>query len=190
MIDEILILTFSYLMGAIPFGAIIGWYFGKDPRKHGSGNIGATNMVRVLGKKVGALVFVLDFLKCFAMVVIAKHFYGDGLAVAAGYASIIGHMFSLYLAFKGGKGVTSAVGLYFGLNYNIGILFIIVWFVAFKITRYSFLASIASCLCALLVIYFYYNIQIFLSLLTLTLVIIFKHRENISRFINKSESRF
>jgi glycerol-3-phosphate acyltransferase PlsY len=188
--DQILILTLSYLIGAIPFGVIIGKYFGKNPQNSGSGNIGATNVVRLLGKKVGATVFALDLFKCFALVLITRYFYTEYLSVLVGCTAVIGHIFPIYLGFKGGKGISSLIGLYFGLNYKLGIAFILAWLLIFKIFRYSFLSSIISSVLLLIGVYAYYDEYVFYPLLLLTIIIIFKHSKNISRFINKKEFKF
>jgi glycerol-3-phosphate acyltransferase PlsY len=148
-----LLVPIAYLMGAVPFGLLVGKSRGVDPRKAGSGNIGATNVGRLLGKKYFALVFVLDLLKgllpMLAAAYVLRHETPDRrtylLWLAVGFAAILGHMFSLFIGFKGGKGVATSTGVLLGLwpYYTVpGLIGALAWIVAFKAWRYVSLASI------------------------------------------------
>src|SRR5688572_12853050 len=143
----------AYLLGSIPFGLIVGKSKGVDPRKAGSGNIGATNVGRLLGKKFFAIVFTLDLLKgllpMLAAAFVLRYENPDRqtylLWLAVGTAAILGHMFSVFLGFKGGKGVATSTGVLLGLwpYYTIpGLVGALVWLAAFKVWRYVSLASI------------------------------------------------
>src|SRR5689334_6644328 len=143
----------AYVLGSVPFGLIVGKSRGVDPRNAGSGNIGATNVGRLLGKKFFALVFILDLLKglipMLAAALVLRHESPDRrtylLWLAVGFAAIVGHMFSLFLGFKGGKGVATSTGVLLGLwpYYTIpGLIGAAIWIVSFKIWPYVSLASI------------------------------------------------
>src|SRR5215213_4493403 len=148
-----LLVPVAYLLGSIPVGLIVGKSKGVDPRKAGSGNIGATNVGRLLGKKFFAIVFVLDLLKGLLPMLAAAYVLRGELPdrrtyllwLAVGFAAIAGHMFSLFLGFKGGKGVATSTGVLLGLwpYYTIpGLVGAGVWVIAFKVWRYVSLASI------------------------------------------------
>ena len=141
-----LLIPVAYLLGSIPFGLIVGKSKGVDPRKAGSGNIGATNVGRLLGKKFFAIVFVLDLLKGLLPMLAAAYVLrgmDEGsrkylLWLAVGFAAIAGHMFSLFLGFKGGKGVATSSGVVLGLfpYFTVpGLVALLLWFVTFKASR-------------------------------------------------------
>ena len=153
MLTLIGIVLGSYLLGSIPFGYIAGKIRGIDIREIGSGNIGATNVMRVLGKRYGYSVFVLDFLKGFGAVKISMSIATDArpdwgspeiFGILAAIASVIGHSFPLWLKFRGGKGVATAVGALFGLMPIAALIAIIIWISIFWFTRYVSLASVVA----------------------------------------------
>src|SRR5438034_11129200 len=153
MFTLVLVLVASYLLGSIPFGYLAGRTAGIDIRKAGSGNIGATNVVRVLGKRYGYPVFVLDFLKGFGAVKISMSIATDArpewgspeiFGILAAVASVIGHSFPLWLKFRGGKGVATAAGALFGLMPLATVIGVIVWISVFWFTRYVSLASLVT----------------------------------------------
>ena len=205
-----LLVPVAYLLGSIPFGLIVGRAKGIDPRKSGSGNIGATNVGRLLGKRYFALVFVLDLLKGLlpmlaAAVVLRGMPEGNRkylLWLAVGFAAILGHMFSVFLGFKGGKGVATSTGVLLGLwpYFTLpGLIGAAVWIVAFKVWRYVSLASIVGAV-AFPVAYIALGLalrwDVFgaqLPLLTFGVVmaalIVFKHRSNIARLRAGTEYR-
>ena len=150
-----LLVPLAYVLGSVPFGLIVGKSKGIDPRTAGSGNIGATNVGRLLGKRFFFVVFLLDLLKGMLPMLAAKWVLRDApevpktyaLWLLVGFAAIVGHMFSLFLGFKGGKGVATSSGVVLGLfpYYTLpGLVCLLIWFVAFKLTRYVSLASILA----------------------------------------------
>jgi glycerol-3-phosphate acyltransferase PlsY len=146
MLAELLCVVLSYLIGAVPFGYLVARLRGVDIFKAGSGNIGATNVGRVLGRKFGVLVFVLDFLKGAVPVAAVRHFLPDlpCAAVAAGLATFTGHMFPIYLNFRGGKGVATGTGVVAMLMPGATAMALAVWISVLAATRYVSLASILA----------------------------------------------
>ena len=142
--DVFLIGIISYLMGSIPFGYILTKIFlKKDIREIGSGNIGATNALRTGNKTIGYLTLILDILKAVAPVLYVKIFYQDFLYIAS-LCAFLGHVFPIWLKFKGGKGVATYVGILFAINFYFGIIFILSWFITFFISKYSSLSSLVA----------------------------------------------
>ena len=187
--DIFLIGTISYLMGSIPFGLILTKIFlNKDIREIGSGNIGATNALRTGNKTIGYSTLVLDILKAVAPVVYVKIFYQDFLYIAS-LCAFLGHVFPIWLKFKGGKGVATYVGILFAINFYFGIIFIISWFITFFISKYSSLSSLigAASIPIYLLILTQFNQVIFFTIMFV--LIFFTHRENIKRLKNKEETK-
>ncbi len=199
----ILLLLFSFLIGSIPFGFLIARSKGVDIRQHGSGNIGATNVFRTLGKKWGVLVFVLDALKGalpVALAGVASQQFGildPALAsVLAGIATILGHNFTPWLGFKGGKGIATSAGVLLALVPVASLCITVVWFLVFKISRYVSLASIAAAISlpiavGILLYLGWLKSPVLLAFSILaTLLAVWQHRSNIQRLLNGTESRF
>ncbi len=187
--DIFLIGVISYLMGSIPFGFILTKIFlKKDIRKIGSGNIGATNALRTGNKTIGYSTLVLDIFKAVAPVIYVKVFYQDFLYIAS-LCAFLGHVFPIWLKFKGGKGVATYVGILFAINIYFGIIFTISWFVTFFISKYSSLSSLVGA--ASIPIYLLFLTQfdqgIFFTIMFV--LIFFTHRENIKRLKNKEETK-
>lgn len=190
----------AYLIGAIPFGFLIGKWYHIDIRKAGSGNIGATNVTRVVGRKAGKLCFFLDFVKGALPVILATVFVPETpeLALAAAIAAILGHIFPIYLKFKGGKGVSTAAGAALALAPYPLLVALVVWVAVFLIGRYVSLASILAAVTLPVAawIFSYCNIGAEIPLPTLlfftaaAIVAILRHTENIKRLLNGTESRF
>ena len=187
--DIFLIGITSYLMGSIPFGFILAKIFlKKDIREIGSGNIGATNALRTGNKALGYSTLILDILKAILPVIYVKIFYEDSLYVAS-LCAFLGHVFPIWLKFKGGKGVATYVGILFAINIYFGIIFTISWFVTFFISKYSSLSSLIGAV----------SIPIYLLILTkfdegifftiMFVLIFFTHRENIKRLKNREETK-
>jgi len=204
----------AYLLGSIPFGLLVGLWRGIDPRKAGSGNIGATNLGRLLGGRYFALVFTLDALKGMLPVaaagfVVRGHDSGPQYTIyvfmwiAVGFCAILGHMFSLFIGFKGGKGVATSVGMALGVwpYFTIPAIFALtVFVVVFKLSGYVSLASIIAAIVyplLLVAIGLWQHWPIFAGLWPLlafcTLVsamIVYRHRGNIRRLRDGTEHRF
>ena len=187
--DIFLIGIISYLMGSVPFGFILTKIFlKKDIREIGSGNIGATNALRTGNKTIGYSTLVLDILKAVAPVIYVKIFYQDFLYIAS-LCAFLGHVFPIWLKFKGGKGVATYVGILFAINIYFGIIFAISWFVTFFISKYSSLSSLigAASIPIYLLILTQFDQGIFFTIMFV--LIFFTHRENIKRLKNKEETK-
>ena len=187
--DIFLIGIISYLMGSIPFGFILTKIFlKKDIREIGSGNIGATNALRTGNKALGYSTLILDILKAILPVIYVKIFYQDFLYIAS-LCAFLGHVFPIWLKFKGGKGVATYVGILFALNIYFGIIFTISWFVTFFISKYSSLSSLvgAASIPIYLLILTQFDQGIFFTIMFV--LIFFTHRENIKRLKNKEETK-
>ena len=199
--DIIIVILFSYLSGSIPFGLILTKIFGdKDIRNIGSGNIGATNVLRTGNKFLAALTLVLDILKGYIPVIIAQQYF-PGLIQLSCLLAFLGHVFPVWLKFKGGKGVATYLGILLALSILLGILFMFTWLTVSLIFRYSSLSSMFSSLTifvitlikdtALQSIAFntYVEEEIKLILFIFFILIIFTHRKNISNLKNKKEHK-
>ena len=194
-------ISIAYLLGSIPFGYLLVRLFrNEDVREQGSGNIGATNVARSGGTKLGVVTLLLDIGKAVAAVVIAKHL-AHGLspsgvydvAVAAAMAVVVGHVYPVWLGFRGGKGVASALGVFLVLTLPSTVGILLVFVVVFALTRYVSLASIAG-LATFPLFGFYFVAQhtpmVMFGFLFIPLLIILKHHGNIRRLMNGTESRF
>ena len=187
--DIFLIGVISYLMGSIPFGFILTKIFlKKDIREIGSGNIGATNALRTGNKALGYSTLVLDILKAIVPVIYVKIFYQDFLYIAS-LCAFIGHVFPIWLKFKGGKGVATYLGILFAINFYFGIIFIIFWFITFFISKFSSLSSLvgSASVPIYLLILTQFDQVIFFTIMFVW--IFFTHRENIKRLRNKEETK-
>ena len=199
--DVILVSFFSYLSGSIPFGLILTKIFGgQDVRKIGSGNIGATNVLRTGNKFLAALTLVLDISKGYIPVIITQYYF-PGLVLLSCLLVFLGHIFSIWLKFKGGKGVATYLGVLFALSYGLSFLFIFTWIVVSLIFKYSSLSSIFASLTVLVVTLFRENAvraidpdfviinDLKIILFIFFILIIFTHRKNISNLKNKTEEK-
>ena len=187
--DIFLIGIISYLMGSVPFGFILTKIFlKKDIREIGSGNIGATNALRTGNKVIGYSTLVLDIFKAVAPVIYVKVFYEDFLYIAS-LCVFLGHVFPIWLKFKGGKGVATYVGILFTINIYFGIIFTISWFITFFISKYSSLSSLvgAASIPIYLLVLTQFDQGIFFTIMFV--LIFFTHRENIKRLKNKEETK-
>ena len=187
--ELILSIIISYLMGSIPFGLILTKIFlKKDIRDIGSGNIGATNVLRKGNKIIGYLTLSLDILKAVIPVLYIKFNYPE-LVYVSSLSVFIGHVFPLWLKFKGGKGVATYVGILFSINYILGFVFIVSWLIIFFILRYSSLGSILATFIIPVFIFFNPNYESEYFFIIMFILILFTHRENVKRLINKEESK-
>ena len=193
--NYLFLISIVYFFGSIPFAYILPKIFGLgDIRNIGSGNVGATNVLRAGNKLLAIIVLAFDIIKGFAPLFILKNYYHNELSeiiiLFIGSAAILGHIFPIWLKFKGGKGVATYIGFLFAINYIFGIIFIITWLLIAFLKKYSSLASIASLvLLPLFVMLFSYEKQIIYLLILINLIIISKHYSNIYRLINKSETK-
>jgi len=186
--EVIIVAITSYLMGSIPFGFILTKIFlKKDIRDIGSGNIGATNALRTGNKSLGYGTLLLDVLKAIIPVIYTKLNYPDYIFITSMFV-FIGHVFPLWLKFKGGKGVAPYVGILFSINLIYGIVFISIWIITFLISKYSSLASlIASFTIPIYLLFFNNENLIFFSIMFV--LIFYTHRENVKRLKNKEENK-
>ena len=186
--EVIIVAITSYLMGSIPFGFILTKIFlKKDIRGIGSGNIGATNALRTGNKSLGYGTLLLDVLKAIIPVIYTKLNYPDYIFITSMFV-FIGHVFPLWLKFKGGKGVAPYVGILFSINLIYGILFVSIWIITFLISKYSSLASlIASFTIPIYLLFFNNENLIFFSIMFV--LIFYTHRENVKRLKNKEENK-
>lgn len=209
MIENILYIVAAYLIGSIPFGYLAGRLNGIDLREHGSHNIGATNAVRVLGKKWGIPVFICDFLKGFLPLLFVKEqlggtvelFDADQMAWLLGVlaALILGHTYTCFLGFKGGKGVATTAGCLFALSLPIGLAVLVTWVVGMVLTRYvslsSMLAAVAMVTAAVQVFWLEdgelaaADAMVITLLFLVCVLVVFKHRSNITRLCNGTEPK-
>ena len=186
---EILIIALgSYLLGSIPFGFILTKIFlKKDIRDVGSGNIGATNALRTGNKSLGCSTLVLDITKAILPVLYVKFNYPDYIFIAS-LSTFLGHVFPVWLNFKGGKGVATYVGILLSVNIYLGLIFIVSWAITFLISKYSSLSSlIASLMVPLYLIIFDNHNSIFFTIMFV--LIFYTHRENVKRLKNKEETK-
>ena len=179
----------SYLMGSIPFGLILTKIFlKKDIREIGSGNIGATNALRTGNKLIGYSTLILDVLKAIIPVLYVKINLPDAVYISA-LCAFIGHVFPVWLKFKGGKGVATYVGILFSLNIIFGFIFGICWLIIFFISKYSSLASLIGSLSIPVYILILEDLENIFFYVIMFILIFFTHRENIKRLKNKEETK-
>jgi acyl phosphate:glycerol-3-phosphate acyltransferase len=182
-------LVIGYLLGSIPFGVILTRMAGAgDLRQIGSGNIGATNVLRTGRKGLAAATLLLDALKGAAAVLIAEHFLG-GNGVVAAAAAFLGHCYPVWLRFNGGKGVATMLGLALALHWPIGLVYAAVWIGLLALFRISSLAGMLAAFSAPLAAAWFEKFDLVLLLLALALIVLWKHRGNIERLIAGTEPR-
>ena len=179
----------SYLIGSIPFGFLLTKIFlNKDIRNIGSGNIGATNVLRIGNKKIGFSTLILDILKAAITIIFVKFNYSEFIFISS-LCVFLGHVFPIWLKFEGGKGVATYVGILFSINLSYGLIFIIIWLIVFFIFKYSSLSSVIASLSIPLYLFIFLNSLNLFFFLIMLILIFFTHRENIKRLINKEESK-
>ena len=188
-INLIIVAIYSYLLGSIPFGLILTKLFlKKDIRDVGSGNIGTTNVLRTGKKSLAAATLLLDLLKGYFSVVITFHYFQDLISYSA-LLCFVGHIFPIWLKFKGGKGVATYLGVILALSYKFFLIFGIVWLVLTFLFRFASLSSIVSTFIIFLYSYFFENNNFSLILFIFFIIILYTHRENIVRLKNSSENK-
>ena len=189
MIEIFLISLFTYLIGSIPFGYILTKTFlNKDIRTIGSGNIGATNVLRTGNKNIGYATLILDLAKAIIPMLIINIQFQEYIYLGS-LCIFIGHVFPIWLKFRGGKGVAVYIGILFCINFYLGIVFICTWFLTFLIFKYSSLSSIISSLSIPIIYYVLIDKGNFYFYIIMFVLIFFTHRENIKRLINNKENK-
>ena len=199
--EIVLVAVFSYFCGSIPFGLILTQIFIKqDIRKIGSGNIGATNVLRSGNKYLAFLTLILDVSKGYIPVLLTKQFFPELLQLSA-LLAFLGHLFPIWLKFKGGKGVATFLGILFAISYGLAVLFIVSWLAISLIFRYSSLSSIFSSFTVFMIVLIkekatvtnspniYGTEDLKLLLFIILILIIFTHRKNISNLKNRTEQK-
>ena len=185
----LIVVLYSYLLGSIPFGLIITKIFlRKDIREIGSGNIGATNVLRTGNKLLAFLTLILDFLKGYFSVILTLKYYNESILLS-GLFCLLGHIFSIWLKFKGGKGVATFAGILLAISLKYFLIFILVWVSTLLIFRYSSLSSITAAFCILIYDYFFIEGNFVFFLIISFIIVLYAHRSNILKLINKSETK-
>jgi acyl phosphate:glycerol-3-phosphate acyltransferase len=180
----------GYLLGSIPFGLILTRLAGtQDLRSIGSGNIGATNVLRTGRKGLAAATLLLDMLKGTAAVVTSGYLGGPGAAMLAGLGAFLGHIFPVWLKFRGGKGVAVYIGILLGLFWPAAIAFCLIWLAVAFASRYSSLAALVASLVTPLLLWWFGHLVLAALFAVLTLLLFFMHRENIQRLMAGTEGR-
>ena len=193
MIISLLCCFLSYIIGSIPFGLFYSSFFipKGDLTTTGSGNIGATNVLRVVGKLPAIMTLLSDVLKGFIVVCFISLLDSFLHPIFYGFVATIGHIFPIWLRFRGGKGVATGLGVFLGLDLLFGLLVCLIWFITFVCFRYSSLAAIVSFICSpFLSIFFFHSVFVFNFAILLAFVVIIKHKSNIIRLVRGEENGF
>ena len=184
-----LVFLLSYILGSIPFGLILTKLFlNQDIRDIGSKNIGATNVLRAGNKFIAALTLFLDISKGAVPVLITNYFFPN-LIFLSGLMAFLGHIFPVWIKFKGGKGVATYLGIIFVLSLKLGLFFCVSWIIVATITKYSSLSSILSSLVIFLISFWENNFELNSYLFIAFVIILYTHRQNIIRLKNKTEDK-
>ncbi len=196
MIMANLYILLSYFIGAIPSSVWIGKrFYNLDVREHGSGNAGATNTFRVIGKKAGVVVLLVDIMKAWFATVVLSTMAGDksiDYMLALGLVAVLGHVFPIYIGFRGGKGIASLLGVIIAIHPLASLYSIIVFITTLLISRFVSLSSIlAACAFPVLIIIYFQstNRSLIIFSLMVAVLVIFTHKKNIERLFNKEESK-
>ena len=188
--DGVLALLVGYLFGSIPFGLILTRAAGtQDLRSIGSGNIGATNVLRTGRKGLAAATLIGDALKGTAAVILAGYFGGPNAAMAAALGAFLGHLFPVWLNFRGGKGVAVYIGILIGLFWPAAIVFCVIWLTTAIVTRYSSLAALVASVVTPIFLWWFGHLALASLFAVLTLLLFYMHRANISRLIAGTEGK-
>tara|TARA_B110000467_G_scaffold3695_1_gene3147 strand:+ start:90 stop:680 length:591 start_codon:yes stop_codon:yes gene_type:complete len=183
------VISFSYLLGSIPFGILVSKVFGLgNLRDIGSGNIGATNVLRTGNKLAALITLILDGLKGVLVVVVAR-FISEDAAITASIFVIIGHIYPVWLRFSGGKGVATFIGAILALSFVTGLLVCFIWIIIALVFRYSSLSAIVSSASAPIGVFLFYDNEALVVTLFMTVLIWYRHKDNIRRLIDGSEAK-
>ena len=187
--EVFLVFLYSYISGSIPVGFILTKILlGRDIRKFGSQNIGATNVLRTGNKFVAALTLLFDITKSVIPIIITNYYFPN-LIYLSGLMAFLGHIFPVWLKFKGGKGIATYLGIVFALSLNLGLFFCLSWILIALITKYSSLSSVVSALIVFLISFLENNFELNLFLFITFVIILYTHKQNIVRLKNKTEDK-
>ena len=187
--EVFLVFLYSYISGSIPVGFILTKILlGKDIRKFGSQNIGATNVLRTGNKFVAALTLLFDITKSVIPIIITNYYFPN-LIYLSGLMAFLGHIFPIWLKFKGGKGIATYLGIIMVISFKLGLLFCISWILIAFTTKYSSLSSILSALIIFLISFFQNNFELNSFLFVTFIIILYTHKQNIVRLKNKTEDK-
>jgi len=187
--EVFLVFLLSYISGSIPFGLILTKFFlNKDIRKVGSKNIGATNVLRTGNKFIAGLTLLLDIFKGVAPILITNYYFPN-LIYLSGLMAFLGHIFPVWLKFKGGKGIATYLGIVFALSLKLGLFFCVSWILIAFITKYSSFSSILSALIIFLISFLENNFELNSFLFITFVITLYTHRQNIFRLKNKNEDK-
>lgn len=187
---EAMIIFIAYLLGSIPSGLIVGkTFYGIDIREHGSGNLGATNTFRTLGKKAGLVVTIADILKGTVAASLPIMFGSDFHPLLAGVLAVVGHMYPVFAGFKGGKAVATSGGVLLFYEPLIFVILFISFFISLYLTKYVSLSSMISAVVAIIYSIFTKDPYLITSIVLLSAFVFYRHRANIKRIINKTEPK-
>jgi acyl phosphate:glycerol-3-phosphate acyltransferase len=185
-----LAIALGYLLGSIPFGLLLTRLSGgPDIRSIGSGNIGATNVLRTGKRALAAITLLCDILKGTVAVLLAAHFFGRDAALVAGLAALLGHLFPVWLKFKGGKGVATYIGVLLGLAWPVALAFGVIWLIVAALFRYSSLAALIASALTPAMLWFYGQPNVAALFLLLSVLVWIMHRENIARLLKGNEGK-
>jgi glycerol-3-phosphate acyltransferase PlsY len=188
-LEILYVAIYSYALGSIPFGlALTKIFLRKDIREIGSGNIGATNVLRTGKKSLGIATLLLDGSKAYISVTITLIFFQDFIYLSA-LICMLGHIFPVWLKFNGGKGIAVYVGVLFSFSIYLGLIFVSSWIIVFYLSKYSSLSSLASTLAIFLYSLTLDNFDISIFCFIIFIIVVYTHRENISRIRNKTENK-
>lgn len=188
--NEMFAAVLGYVFGSVPFGLILTKVAGLgDVRKIGSGNIGATNVLRTGNKGIAAATLLCDILKGAIPVLIAAHYYDFNASLFAAFGAMAGHIFPIWLGFKGGKGVATLIGVLFGLYWPLAVIFISVWVIVATALKYSSFAALVSSALLPIWAWGFDRSDLVIPLVALTIIIWIMHRANILRLISRTESK-
>jgi glycerol-3-phosphate acyltransferase PlsY len=189
-LNVILAAVLGYLLGSIPFGLLLTRAAGLgDIRSIGSGNIGATNVLRTGNKGLAAATLLLDAAKGAVAVLAVRYLWGEGPAMMAGVAAFIGHVFPVWLSFKGGKGVATYIGVLLALNWIVGLIFCATWLLIAFAQRYSSLAALTAAATAPIFAYVMSGTELAAAAVVLSVILTMRHSTNIQRLIKGTEPR-
>jgi glycerol-3-phosphate acyltransferase PlsY len=189
-VSDLIALSIGYLLGSIPFGLILTKLAGLgDVRAIGSGNIGATNVLRTGNKTLAAATLLCDLLKGAAAACLARHFFGETAGLLAGLAAFLGHLFPVWIGFKGGKGVATFIGVVLAIDWRAALAFCIIWLAAATISRYSSLSALIASLAPPAVMFYFMKWDAALFFAAMTALIWFRHRANLGRLLAGTEPK-